>query len=573
MWDDPGGNLRMRDERREDSKEQPGVLATATRGWHGSFVLTVAIGLTYFFAARLSLALLTQPDGVAVFWPAAGVSSGALIALGRGVRVPVAVGTIGATIAANLLGDRNIVGSVSFALCNAAEALIAAGLIDRYVGAGFSLGRLRHVLAFLAAAAFATAVSGTGATVAYKLFHSPGAPILSIWQHWFASDVVGIIAVAPLVIGLTAAAARPPGRSESIEGAAALVAAAAMTGIIISLPPEPWETVVPAALLFPILLWLAARCGTVFAAAGAFMVSVTVAWTATFGIGHFGDTGLPIDARILQAQAVILVTTIGAYVLAALFAERKENEARLARTNLMLERERNNKLMSLAATAAAISHEMKQPLTAVTANGISALRLLQGVPPDIAEARSAVDDVISDAYRAAEVLDSLRGLFGKVDRAREPVDLNETALAALRALRGELGDHGVKTGLELAPALPPVMGNKGQLQEVITNLLHNAVEAMEAVNVERRVLNVSTRPDSGEAVVVEVKDSGPGIDPPLLENIFDAFVTTKPHGTGLGLAICRMIAERHGGRLSAASDGKNGALFQLVLPSRPAVEN
>jgi signal transduction histidine kinase len=559
----------MPDDRREEIREQPNFVAAATRGWAGSAVLAIAIGVTYFYAARLSLGLLTEPDGVAVFWPAAGVSSGTLIALGRGVRVPVALGTIGATIAANLLGDRNLVGSVSFALCNAAEALITAGLIDRYIGASFSLGRLRHVLGLLAAAGIATTVSGIAATPAYKLFHSPAAPVLSIWHHWFASDVVGIIAVAPLVIGLTAAVARPA-RSEFVEGAAALIVAAAMTGIIISLPPEPWETVVPAALLFPILLWLAARCGPVFAAAGAFMVSLTVAWTATYGIGHFGDPNLPIDARILQARAIILVATVGTYVLAALFAERKENEARLARSNMMLERERSNKLMSLAAMAAAISHEMKQPLTAVTANGIAAARLLQGESADVAEARSAVDDVVSDAYRAAEVLDSLRGLFGKVDRVREPIDLNEAALAALRTLRSELGDHGIKTGLDLAPGLPRVMGNKGQLQEAITNLLHNAIEAMQPVKVDRRILNVSTRPDSGEAVVIEVKDSGPGIDPPLLENIFDAFVTTKPHGTGLGLAICRMIAERHGGRLSAMSDGKNGALFQLILPIRPA---
>ena len=206
-----------------------------------------------------------------------------------------------------------------FALCNAAEALLTAGMIERYFGAGFSLERLRSVLGLLVAAAVGATVSGSAATMAYKLLHSPQAPILSIWQHWFASDAVGIVAVAPLVIGLTGALPRPPTRSEFIEGGAALVAIAAMTGVIISLPSEPWESVVPAALLFPIVLWLAARCRPVYAAAGAFMVSVTVAWTATFGIGHFGDPALSIDARILQAQAVILVAAIGAYVLAALF--------------------------------------------------------------------------------------------------------------------------------------------------------------------------------------------------------------------------------------------------------------
>jgi signal transduction histidine kinase len=543
------------------------LLADATRGWTGSLGLTVAVAVTYFVAARLSLALVSELDGVAVFWPAAGISSGVLIGLGRGARIPVAVGTMAATIAANLLGDRNLVSSVCFALCNAAEALLTAALIERYFGSNFRLDRLGNVLGLLVAAVIATAISGTAATVAYKLFHSPTAPILIIWQHWLASDAVGIAAVAPLVIGL-AKLPRPVPRSEFIEGAAALVAAGLMTGIIISLPPEPWETVVPGALLFPILLWLAARCGPVYAAAGAFMISLTVAWTAIFGIGHFGEPGLPMDARILQAQAVILVATIGSYVLAALFAERRENEARLGRSNALLEHERNNKLMSLAATAAAISHELKQPLTAITANGHASLRLLEGAPPDLEEARSAVNDVISDAYRAGQVLDNLRVLFGKLDREQEPIDVNQVAVRALRSLRAELSDHRVAASLDLASELPPIRGHGGQLQEVILNLFHNAIEAMDAIKAERRVLNVRTRSDGANAVVVEVEDSGPGIDPAHLENIFDAFVTTKPHGTGLGLAICRMIVERHDGRLSAVSDGRSGALFQLVLPIR-----
>src|SRR5215470_3754599 len=140
----------LRDQR-EQAQGQAAV-AAATRGWAGSLVLAVAVGITYFVAAWLSLGLVTVPDGVAVFWPAAGISSGILIALGRGARLSVTMGTMAATIAANLLGDRNLLASVSFAVCNAAEALIIAGLIERYVGANFTLDRLRHVLAFLLAA-------------------------------------------------------------------------------------------------------------------------------------------------------------------------------------------------------------------------------------------------------------------------------------------------------------------------------------------------------------------------------------------------------------------------------------
>ena len=349
-----------------------------------------------------------------------------------------------ATVAANLLGDRDISAATAFGLCNVAEALITAGLIEHYFRAGFSLDRLRCVIGLLLAAIAGTFISGGGASVAFKLFHSPTVPMLTTWQHWFASDAVGVITVAPLVIGLAAAVREPPPRSELIRGAGVLVALAVMTGIIISLPQEPWETVVPSALLFPMLLWLAARCRPVFATAGAFMVSLTVVWTTTFGIGHFGDISLPIDARILQAQAVILVVTLGASVLAALFAERRESEARLAHANMMLERERDNKLMNVQAITAAIAHEVRQPLTAIVSNSGAALRFLAKTPPDHDEVRAALERIVRDSNRTSEVFDGIRALFRKVDQGLKSIDLNEIIVGVLQSLQGELKDHGVE---------------------------------------------------------------------------------------------------------------------------------
>jgi PAS domain S-box-containing protein len=309
-----------------------------TLRWIGAVGLTIAIGIAYFFAAQLSLALLAKSEGLALFWIAGGVSLGILIALGRDARLPVAGGTIVATIVANLMGDRSIWVSTAFALCNTGETLLAAWLIERYFGSGFSLGRLRNVLGLLTAAVVATAASGVGATVTYKLFHSPTAPIWTIWQHWFASGAIGIITVAPLVIGLAKALHEPPRRNEMLEGVVALAAlATVMTVIIVWLPPEPWESLVPVALLFPILLWLAARCRPVFAAAAAFIVSLTIVWTITFGIGHFGDPALPIGDRITGAQAAILGFTLSAYVLAALFAERRQHEAVLEESEARLQ--------------------------------------------------------------------------------------------------------------------------------------------------------------------------------------------------------------------------------------------
>src|SRR5579862_9848567 len=167
----------------------------------GPLVLTIAVGVAYFLAARLSLMLMTPP-GVAVFWPAAGVSSGILIALGRWARWPVAVGVIAATLAANLTGDRSAFASSAFALSDAGEALLVAWIVERYVASDLSgHGRLNHLLALLVATIVGTAVSGIGGVLGYKLGYIPDSPAWTVWRQWVASDSIGIVTVAPLIIG------------------------------------------------------------------------------------------------------------------------------------------------------------------------------------------------------------------------------------------------------------------------------------------------------------------------------------------------------------------------------------
>lgn len=305
-------------------------------GWMSLSWLAVVIAGVYILSAKLSLSLLT-PDGVAVFWPAAGVAAGALIAFGPHARWAVVAGTMVATIVANLLGDRNLLSSMVFAVCNAGEALLTAGLIERFFSSPFNLDRLRHVLGLLGAAIIATAVSGIGGTLGFALFHGAPASSFVTWQNWFASDALGIITIAPLIIGLASATREPPARNETIEGLVALASLVVMSVIVIALPPEPWTTVVPIALLFPVLLWIAARCRPVFAAAAAFIVTLAIVWTTTIGIGHFGDPGLPMADRVLAARAGILAVALCAYVLAALFAERRQHEAALAESEARLQ--------------------------------------------------------------------------------------------------------------------------------------------------------------------------------------------------------------------------------------------
>jgi signal transduction histidine kinase len=387
-------------------------------------------------------------------------------------------------------------------------------------------------------------------------------------ELWFASVFVGIIAVAPLLIGIAGALRQPPPRSEWIEVTGALAALALVTAVTVLLPRGTWEILLPVAWSLPIVLWLAARSRPVFAAAGAFLVSISIVWTTIYGIGHFGDSSFSTADRVLGAQTAILFVAISAYILAALFAERRENEARLVQSNAMLELERDNKLLNAQAVTAAIAHEIRQPLGAISLEAFIGLQSLSRTPPDHDEVRETLIRIKSAVDHASKVFYAIRALFGKSGRERQPIDVNRIVLDVTSSLRKELDSHGVTAHYELTTELPLVNGHEAQLREVVSNLINNTIEAMSRTTNPNRTLRVRTEVRGRDEIAVSVEDSGPGIDSSQLDKVFSAFVSTKAHGTGLGLAICRMIVEGHGGQITASSDGKSGALFQFVLPIR-----
>ena len=266
-------------------------------------------------------------------------------------------------------------------------------------------------------------------------------------------------------------------------------------------------------------------------------------------------------------RAYLVVTAIA--LLAALLSEKAKLYARLARSNMMLERERKNKLTNITAAVSSVAHEVRQPLMGITASASAARRWLDRVPPDLDRAKQVLTNIEQAGFRANEVLNNVRNLFQDTDHEQQSIDVNNLTVEALQSLQGELNDHDVKTDVELTSELPHVIGHRVQLQEVILNLVHNAIDAMASVKVNHRTLRVRTKANGDNTVIVEVEDSGQGIEPQRLDSIFEPFVTTKPKGSGLGLAICSRIIERHGGELTASSDGKHGALFKIVLPVEP----
>jgi len=217
--------------------------------------------------------------------------------------------------------------------------------------------------------------------------------------------------------------------------------------------------------------------------------------------------------------------------------------------------------------AASIAHEISQPLTALVANARAATKLLSMTNPDIEEIRSALDDIAKDGNRASEVISGIRSMFKKDLHGRVLLDANEVVREAFALIGVDLRMQQISSSINLHPELPQVLADRGQLQQVMVNLIANAVDAMRGVNGRPRLLRIGSyvTPDNSK-VEITVEDSGMGVSENHLNRIFEPFFTTKSAGTGIGLAICRSIIEAHGGELLASINAPYGMVFRINLP-------
>jgi PAS domain S-box-containing protein len=294
--------------------------------WSRGAKLAAAAGIAYFVAGRLGLALRAEP-GMAVFWPAAGIAVGALVALGSRMRLPLAFAVFIASAACSLTIGRNAWLTIAFAFLNVGQALITGWLLEHWFGKTFKLDDVQRVLGFIAATTIGSAIGAAGAMVAVG-FIERTASAFHVWGVWFGAASLGIVTVAPLLIGLGDAMRARLSRHELMEGWAGLVALAALTVFLISLPDGPWASALPEAMVFPLLLWIATRCRPVFAAGAALVVGLMVIGSATLNVGYF-DSGKPLADRILSAQTFVFIESILVVLLAAVFAERRQVAERL----------------------------------------------------------------------------------------------------------------------------------------------------------------------------------------------------------------------------------------------------
>jgi C4-dicarboxylate-specific signal transduction histidine kinase len=225
------------------------------------------------------------------------------------------------------------------------------------------------------------------------------------------------------------------------------------------------------------------------------------------------------------------------------------------------------RMTTLGELTAWIAHEVNQPLAGIVTNGTACLQWLGQKTPALDEARSAVEDMVSDAQRAGDVILEIRALSRKTAPKRAPLDINDLIQGVVRLVTREAQAQGASVRLELAPALPAVVGDRVQLQQVVINLVINAIQAMASVTARRRELSIRSRQNEAGHVLVEVADSGHGIGSTNLDQLFKAFFTTKPAGMGMGLSICRSIIEAHGGNVWATDNTPSGAVFHFTLPA------
>jgi C4-dicarboxylate-specific signal transduction histidine kinase len=267
-----------------------------------------------------------------------------------------------------------------------------------------------------------------------------------------------------------------------------------------------------------------------------------------------------------RENEIELVTDFAAQAAIALEITRRERQLR----ELQMELAHANRLETMGQLTASITHEVNQPIAAARNNVSAALNFLDRNPPDLQEVREALGCVANDTDRASAVVGRMRALMQKAPKRTDRVDINEAVREVIELTQGEALKNGVSVKTKFAKGLPIIAGDRVQLQQVLLNLILNALQAMGAVSEGARQALITTSQTELNDLYIGVQDTGPGLSPETLSRLFEPFYTTKPNGMGMGLAICRSIVEAHGGRLWATACQPHGALFQFMIPARPA---
>jgi signal transduction histidine kinase len=467
--------------------------------------------------------------------------------------------------------DRPVPWVVLLDTANLTRALVAAGGVRWFSAGPLRFDRLRGVMLFLLFPVILAPVAGAlvGARIV-TLAEGTGDYRL-LWQAWALSNALTALILLPIImIGIarlgTWKRRATPGR---LYEAGLLSAGLLAVSVVAFGEPDVGLSTLAVRLYAPLpfLLWAAVRFGTEGIALSLLAVTGLTIGGAAYGTGPF-VTQSP-TRNVLSLELFLMGISVPLLILAALIEERQQQETALHEAHTELARV--SRVLTVGQLAASISHEVNQPLCALAANAAACRRWLNSAEPDLQEAREAADEIVRDATRANEVLVRIRTLLKKDAVEHSELNLGVVVRGVVTLLNGEARARGVSLHMDMADALPSVLGDHVQLEQVLLNLILNGMDATIGVVDRPREVRVGSSVREPGWVEITVRDTGVGFGPDEQERLFEPFYSTKAQGMGLGLSITRTIVDGHGGHLWAERNEEHGATFHVALPARRKV--
>lgn len=525
-------------------------------------VKVLLFGAVCFLSTRVGFANKVPPHNISALWPTIALLFAAL------VMSPVRHWWlyILAAYAPSILQDARAgfpPAARWFVAAGLIEVLVASWGVRRFAGGSASFDNLRTLGAYIVIAV--VTAPPIGAFVA--AYSAPSSDYWLYWRVWLLSESLAYLTLAPVILTFVNAYSPVPANGFLVRGGEAAAIAVGLVAVCLAVfhGPPSMSAHVPALVYLPLpfVLWAAIRFGPPGATAAILIVATLSITGAVKGLGPFAGSS---ENNVLSLQIFLFVSSLPLICLATLMEERRRAESEAA-----LQREEVSHLMRvqmLGELSGSIAHEINQPLAAIRINAEAALQMLSRGSPDVGKVGEALEDIISEGERARMVIHRLRNLMKKGKRRSEPVDINELVDSSAAVLGAELSARGFTTRIDKEASDASILGDPIQLQQVILNLIMNAVDAMAATETAQRIVTLTTRTTGAGNVEVEVRDRGPGIPLAGPDRLFEPFYTTKENGLGLGLAICSTILAVHGGTLSLANGEGGGAVAKVRLPQR-----
>jgi len=537
----------------------------------------LVVALAYYLGAKLGFAFTFQPHPISTLWLPNSLLMAALLLVPERSWWVLLAAALPAHLAAELQSGVPLAMVLGWFASNSSEALIGALCIRRFCSAPLRFDSFRDVGAFLLLGAlFAPLVSSfLDAGLVKAIGWGEGDYWQLVWLR-VLSNVLAALIVVPFVVTWAAdgfAALRGATLRRSAE-AAALVLCLLGVGVATFDQPQAASSAIPALLYapLPLLLWGAVRFGPRGTSTAILVLVLLAIWGATHGEGPFVTGSTEENAR--SVQFFLIAMSVPVLLLAAALEDRRKDVAAQRRAQLEAKEQRLQlthltRVALLGQLSGALAHELNQPLTAILSNAQAAQHFLAADRIDPDELREILGDIVAEDQRAGEVIRRLRALFKKGETQFQLLDPNNAVREALALAHGDLVMRNIEVSTDFSPRLPDVTADRVQLQQVLLNLVVNAIEAMSDNPPDERTLTVTTRPLDSGGVEVSVADRGPSIPEERQRRLFEPFFTTKPQGLGLGLSISRSIVTAHGGRLWYSNNPYRGATFHVALPHQP----